>query len=168
VAQPLATTKNPPKLFVYGTLKRFERNHQALQGVQLQHCLPGYVRGLRLYHLQPKQVRGDAWAYPALRCQPGHEPGGWGALALGECYNLDPARLEDQLLVFDHLEIEGYEYRRVLWWAIVRGKRLRIVLYLHVSALHGWRAGIRRYWAVSWSEARYARPFAALPKAQGK
>jgi gamma-glutamylcyclotransferase (GGCT)/AIG2-like uncharacterized protein YtfP len=134
----------PLQLFVYGTLKQHERNHQALAGVQLRHGQPGYVRGLRLYHLQPKQVRGEAWAYPALRLGLG--------LALGECYYLEPARQEDQLLVLDHLEIEGYEYRRLLWWATVRGQRQRVVLYLHVSARLGWRAGIRRYWAVSWSE----------------
>jgi gamma-glutamylcyclotransferase (GGCT)/AIG2-like uncharacterized protein YtfP len=141
----------PPLLFVYGTLKSGEHNHIGLAGAGLRRFVPGYVRGLRLYHLTPPNVRGSARSYPGL--QPGL------GLCLGECYKLGNDQLntvhwQDQVLVLDHLEMEGYEYQRRLWWAWVGGQPRRVMVYVHCDMATAWRSRARLWPGCVWSGRR--------------
>jgi gamma-glutamylcyclotransferase (GGCT)/AIG2-like uncharacterized protein YtfP len=85
-------------VFVYGTLKRGERNHP-LVADHLLRAVPGYVEGFALYHLPPGGER--PYAYPAM--VPGE------GRVFGEVLFLQ----EEALPLLDALEEEGVEYRRV-------------------------------------------------------
>jgi gamma-glutamylcyclotransferase (GGCT)/AIG2-like uncharacterized protein YtfP len=85
-------------VFVYGTLKRGERNHP-LVVPYLHRVLPGLVEGFRLYHLPQGPHR--PYAYPGM--VPGE------GRVFGEVLFLAP----EALPIMDALEDEGEAYRRV-------------------------------------------------------
>ena len=85
-------------VFVYGTLKRGERNH-GLVAPYLHRVLPGFVEGFRLYHLPRGPHR--PYAYPGM--VPGE------GRVFGEVLFLRP----EALSLLDALEEEGEEYKRV-------------------------------------------------------
>lgn len=89
------------RVFVYGTLKRGQRNHP-LVVPYLHRVLPGSVAGFRLYHLGAGERR--PYAYPAM--VPGE------GRVYGEVLFLSPQALP----LLDALEEEGVEYRRVRVW----------------------------------------------------
>ena len=66
-------------VFVYGTLKRGERNHPLVRPY-LHRVLPGFVEGFRLYHLPQGPHR--PYAYPGM------VPGRGGSL--GRCFSSGP------------------------------------------------------------------------------
>ncbi|WP_460171895.1 gamma-glutamylcyclotransferase family protein [Thermus sp. FJN-A] len=85
-------------VFVYGTLKRGERNHPLVRPY-LHRVLPGRVEGFRLYHFPPGGER--PYAYPAM--VPGE------GRVRGEVLFLDP----EALPLLDALEGEEYGRERV-------------------------------------------------------
>ncbi len=109
------------RLFVYGTLKRGERNHTLvlpwLLGVE-----EAWVEGFRLYRL-PLGER----PYP----YPGMVPGEgrvWGEVLL---------LLPGALPLVDHLEDEGEEYRRVRVRVETEGGPVEAWTYLYLGSLEG-------------------------------
>jgi gamma-glutamylcyclotransferase (GGCT)/AIG2-like uncharacterized protein YtfP len=111
------------RVFVYGTLKRGERNH-ALVAPYLHRALPGRVLGYRLFHLEGG---GRPYPYPAM--VPGE---GW---VEGEVLFLDP----EALPLLDELEEEGVEYRRVRVRAETPEGPLEAWAYLYLGDLEGAR-----------------------------
>lgn len=85
-------------VFVYGTLKRGERNHGVVASL-VRGLVPGYAEGFALYHLPAG--KGRPYAYPAM--VPGE------GRVFGEVLFLP----EEALPLLDALEEEGVEYRRV-------------------------------------------------------
>ena len=81
-------------VFVYGTLKRGERNH-GLVAPYLHRVLPGFVEGFRLYHLP--------WGPHRPYAYPGMVPGE--GRVFGEVLFLRP----EALSLLDALEEEGEE-----------------------------------------------------------
>jgi gamma-glutamylcyclotransferase (GGCT)/AIG2-like uncharacterized protein YtfP len=131
-------------VFVYGTLKRGLVNFPAMRGVGIEHIEKAVLRGVTLYNF-PKS--GRPYPYPALMR-------GRGAV-LGELHTLSN-HLEplDALRVLDHVELEGFEYRRVPCWVIVRGHRLRAWVYLYSSVGKLHRLNAQRSSHVSWQPSR--------------
>lgn len=86
------------RVFVYGTLKRGERNYPLVEK-RVVKVLPGYVEGYRLFHL----AEGPGRPYP----YPGMVPGE------GRVYGEVLFLPEEALSLLDELEEEGVEYRRV-------------------------------------------------------
>lgn len=128
------------RVFVYGTLKRGLVNFPAMQGVGISSIEKAVLRGVALYNLPSP---GRPYPYPALMRGNG--------TVLGELHTLSNT-LEplDALRVLDHVELEGFEYRRVPCWVQMRGRRLRAWVYLYssVSKLH--RSKAQRSSRVSW------------------
>ncbi|WP_243090676.1 gamma-glutamylcyclotransferase family protein [Thermus neutrinimicus] len=86
------------RVFVYGTLKRGERNYPLVES-RVVKVLPGYVEGFQLFHL----AEGPSRPYP----YPGMVPGE------GRVYGEVLFVPEEVLALLDELEEEGVEYRRV-------------------------------------------------------
>ncbi|AEV16929.1 MAG: gamma-glutamylcyclotransferase [Thermus sp.] len=110
------------RVFVYGTLKRGERNHPLVaEGVK--RVLPGYVEGFALYHLPPGGAR--PYAYPAM--VPGE----------GRVYGEVLFLPQEALPLLDALEDEGEEYRRVR--VVVRTEEgpLEAWAYVYLEDLEG-------------------------------
>ncbi len=113
-----------PRVLVYGTLKRGFVNFPAMQGLGVTRVQKALLRGVRLYNLPNP---GRPYPYPALLR-------GRGTI-LGELHTLSTdLEPEDALRVLDHLEFEGYEYRRVRCWARLRGQPVRAWVYLYASS----------------------------------
>jgi gamma-glutamylcyclotransferase (GGCT)/AIG2-like uncharacterized protein YtfP len=113
-----------PRVLVYGTLKRGFVNFPAMQGLGVTKVQKALLRGVRLYNLLDP---GRPYPYPALLR-------GHGAI-LGELHTLpEDVEPEDALRVLDHLELEGYEYRRVRCWVRLRGQMVRAWVYLYASS----------------------------------
>ncbi|WP_022799053.1 gamma-glutamylcyclotransferase family protein [Thermus islandicus] len=112
------------RVFVYGTLKRGQRNHP-LVVPYLHRVLPGSVAGFRLYHLGAGERR--PYAYPAM--VPGE------GRVYGEVLFLSPQALP----LLDALEEEGVEYRRVRVWVETPEGRLSAWTYLYLAELEGAR-----------------------------
>uniref|UniRef100_A0A7C2FUI4 Gamma-glutamylcyclotransferase family protein n=3 Tax=Thermus islandicus TaxID=540988 RepID=A0A7C2FUI4_9DEIN len=108
------------RVFVYGTLKRGQRNH-SLVAPYLQRVLPGSVAGFRLYHLGAGGHR--PYAYPAM--VPGE------GRVYGEVLFLRPQALP----LLDALEEEGVEYRRVRVRVETPEGRLSAWTYLYLGDL---------------------------------
>lgn len=108
------------RVFVYGTLKRGQRNHP-LVVPYLHRVLPGSVAGFRLYHLLAGGRR--PYAYPAM--VPGE------GRVYGEVLFLSP----EALPLLDALEEEGVEYRRVRVWVETPEGRLSAWAYLYLAEL---------------------------------
>ncbi len=85
------------RVFVYGTLKRGERNHALVAG-RVQRVVPGYAEGFALYPLPAGGER--PYAYPAMVRGEGR--------VYGEVLFLPG----EALPLLDALEEEGEEYRR--------------------------------------------------------
>jgi len=110
------------RVFVYGTLKRGERNHP-LVAPYLHRVLPGWVEGFRLYHLPQGPHR--PYAYPAM--VPGE------GRVYGEVLCLAP----EALPLLDELEEEGVEYRRVRMVAQTPEGPVEAWAYLYLGGLEG-------------------------------
>ena len=140
-----ATSKNtvfePVRVFVYGTLKRGLRNYPAMQGAGVSEVQTAYLRGVALYRV-PNFER--PYPYPCLVSGRG--------TVLGELHTLGASELEpeDALMVLDHLELEGLEYRRVKTWAYCRGERIRAWVYVYHSKRLAHRVRARRVAKLSW------------------
>lgn len=109
-------------VFVYGTLKRGERNH-GLVARLVRRVLPGYVEGFALYHLPAG--RGRPYAYPAM--VPGE------GRVRGEVLFLPP----EALPLLDELEDEGVEYQRVRLEVQTEEGPLTAWAYLYLQGLEG-------------------------------
>ena len=109
------------RVFVYGTLKRGERNH-ALVAPHLHRVLPGRVLGYRLFHLE-----GEEYPYPAM--VPGE---GW---VEGEVLFLSP----EALPLLAGVEEEGVEHRRVRVRVETPEGPLEAWAYLYLGELEGAR-----------------------------
>ncbi|GLV48067.1 gamma-glutamylcyclotransferase [Thermus sp. LT1-2-5] len=110
------------RVFVYGTLKRGERNHARVAG-KLLGVVPGYVEGFRLYHLP--EGEGRPYAYPAM--VPGE----------GRVYGEVLLLPEEALSLLDALEEEGEEYRRVRVLVHTAEGPLEAWAYLYLQDLQG-------------------------------
>jgi gamma-glutamylcyclotransferase (GGCT)/AIG2-like uncharacterized protein YtfP len=147
------SSMNAPIIFVYGTLKRGLVNAPAMRGAGSDRIQAAYLRGFRLFELptKPRQgARGGVrpYPYPLLVQQSGSN-----GLVLGELHRLGGSELhpDDALLVLDHLELEGYEYHRRAWWAVVRGVRVRAWVYIYASRTLAARRGARAFRGISWT-----------------
>jgi gamma-glutamylcyclotransferase (GGCT)/AIG2-like uncharacterized protein YtfP len=129
------------QVFVYGTLKRGLRNFPAMQGAGVSQVQKAYLRGVALYHV-PNFER--PYPYPCLI--PGR------GMVLGEIHTLGASELEpeDALMVLDHLELEGLEYRRVRTWAHCRGQCIRAWVYVYHSKRLAHRVRAKRFVKLSW------------------
>ena len=90
-------------VFVYGTLKRGERNH-GLVAPYLHRVLPGFVEGFRLYHLP--------WGPHRPYAYPGMVPGEGRVLEEGEEYKRVRVRVETEegpLEAWAYLYLGGLE-----------------------------------------------------------
>lgn len=145
------------EIFVYGTLKRGMVNHRAMQGVGMDQARFAVLRGVQLMEIPPGLRRssgqlgseaGNAYPYPALLRGRG--------TVVGETHRLGRTELapDDALRVLDHLEREGYEYHRVKWWAIRRGERVRVWVYVYASKGLAARTGARTFGRVVWQPSR--------------
>jgi gamma-glutamylcyclotransferase (GGCT)/AIG2-like uncharacterized protein YtfP len=133
------------QVFVYGTLKRQQINHQLLEGVGIQRIRKAILHGVTLFDITDP-VR--PYPYPALLR-------GQGQL-LGELIELKTQQHpDDALLVLDHLEMEGFEYHRVKCWISVQGQLERAWVYLYASRRHLQRAKGKPRIALTWSPRRY-------------
>jgi gamma-glutamylcyclotransferase (GGCT)/AIG2-like uncharacterized protein YtfP len=133
----------PVRVFVYGTLKRGLRNYPAMQGAGVSEVQTAYLRGVALYHV-PNFER--PYPYPCLI--PGR------GMVLGELHTLGASELEpqDALMVLDHLELEGLEYRRVKTWAHCRGQRIRAWVYVYHSKRLAHRVRAKQLQKLTWSD----------------
>ena len=128
------------RVFVYGTLKRGLVNFSAMQGVGIERIDKAVLRGVALYKLPNP---GRPYPYPALMRG--------NSTVLGELHTLsNTAQPLDALRVLDHVELEGFEYRRVPCWVIVRGRQLRAWVYLYNSPNKLHRQKAQRSSRVSW------------------
>ena len=128
------------RVFVYGTLKRDLVNFSAMQGVGIERIEKAVLRGVALYNLPNP---GRPYPYPALMRG--------NSTVLGELHTLsNTAQPLDALRVLDHVELEGFEYRRVPCWVIVRGRQLRAWVYLYNSPNKLHRQKAQRSSRVSW------------------
>ena len=109
-------------VFVYGTLKRGERNH-GLVAPYLHRVLPGFVEGFRLYHLP--------WGPHRPYAYPGMVPGE--GMVFGEVLFLRP----EALSLLDALEEEGEEYKRVRVRVETEEGPLEAWAYLYLGGLEG-------------------------------
>ena len=152
---------NAPIIFVYGTLKRGLVNAPAMRGAGSDRIQAAYLRGFRLFELPSKPrskpcagARGGVrpYPYPLLVKQSGPHSR-TGGLVLGELHRLGGSELhpDDALRVLDHLELEGYEYHRRAWWAVVRGVRVRAWVYVYASRRFAARRGARAFGGISWT-----------------
>ncbi len=114
----------PVQVFVYGTLKRGLKNYPAMEGAGVSSVQKAYLKGFALYHV-PNFER--PYPYPCLT--PGR------GMVMGELHTLGASELEpqDALMVLDHLELVGLEYRRVKTWVMCRGKLERAWVYIYLS-----------------------------------
>ena len=73
-------------------------------------------------------------------------------MVLGELHTLGASELEpeDALMVLDHLELEGLEYRRVKTWVHCRGQRVRAWVYVYHSKRLVHRVRATRVVKLSW------------------
>jgi gamma-glutamylcyclotransferase (GGCT)/AIG2-like uncharacterized protein YtfP len=133
----------PVRVFVYGTLKRGLKNYPAMQGAGVSEVQKSYLRGVALYHV-PNFER--PYPYPCLI------PGC--GMVLGELHTLGASELEpeDALLVLDHLELEGLEYRRVKTWVSCRGERIRAWVYVYHSKRLAHRVRAKPFGKLTWSD----------------
>ena len=109
-------------VFVYGTLKRGERNHPLVRPY-LHRVLPGFVEGFRLYHLPQGPHR--PYAYPGMAPGEGR--------VVGEALFL----AHETLPLLDELEDEGEEYRRVRVRVETGEGPLEAWAYLYLGGLEG-------------------------------
>jgi gamma-glutamylcyclotransferase (GGCT)/AIG2-like uncharacterized protein YtfP len=147
-----------PIIFVYGTLKRGLVNAPAMRGAGSDCIQAAYLRGFRLFELPTKPRHGARggvrpYPYPLLVKQSGPQDSRTSNLVLGELHRLGGSELhpDDALLVLDHLELEGYEYHRRAWWAVVRGVRVRAWVYVYASRKFAARRGARAFRGISWT-----------------
>ncbi len=163
-----AASRNVVKVFVYGTLKRGLRNYPAMQGAGVSEVQTAYLRGVALYHVPSDPARSDpspsGASLGSRRCVLGSRhferpypypcliPGR--GMVLGEIHTLGASELEpeDALMVLDHLELEGLEYRRVKTWAHCRGKRIRAWVYVYHSKRLAHRVRAKRLSKLTWSD----------------
>lgn len=110
------------RVFVYGTLKRGERNYPLVESLVVR-VLPGYVEGYRLLHL----AEGPGRPYP----YPGMVPG------KGRVYGEVLFLPEEALALLDELEEEGVEYRRVRVLVETEEGPLPAWTYLYLGDLEG-------------------------------
>jgi gamma-glutamylcyclotransferase (GGCT)/AIG2-like uncharacterized protein YtfP len=133
------------QVFVYGTLKRQQINHVLLEGVGIKRIRYAWLRGVQLFDITDPL---RPYPYPALLRGQGQLLGELVELAAGQ-------HPDDALLVLDHLEMEGSEYRRVKCWVRVSNRLERAWVYLYASKTHLYRSqGVRRN-ALTWSPRRY-------------
>ena len=131
-------------VFVYGTLKRKQINHVLLEGVGIGRIRPARLCGVQLFDITDP-VR--PYPYPALLRGQGQ--------VLGELVELHIGKHpEDGLLVLDHLELEGFEYKRVKCWVRVAGQLERAWVYLYFSKQHVWRSKGQRQTSIFWQPKR--------------
>ncbi len=110
------------RVFVYGTLKRGQRNHGLIADL-LSESIPGYAEGFRLYHLPQGPTR--PYAYPGM--VPGE----------GRVYGEVLFLPEEALPLLDRLEEEGVEYRRVRIPVQSERGLLEAWTYLYLGSLEG-------------------------------
>jgi gamma-glutamylcyclotransferase (GGCT)/AIG2-like uncharacterized protein YtfP len=145
----------PVRVFVYGTLKRGLRNYPAMQGAGVSEVQTAYLRGVALYHVPSDPARRCVlgsrhferpYPYPCLISGRG--------MVLGELHTLGASELEpqDALMVLDHLELEGLEYRRVKTWAHCRGQRIRAWVYVYHSKRLVHRVRAKQLQKLTWSD----------------
>lgn len=108
------------RVFVYGTLRRGERNYPLVEGLVVK-VLPGHMEGFRLFHL----AEGRNRPYP----YPGMVPGE------GRVYGEVLFLPEEALSLLDELEEE--EYRRVRVWVETEEGPLLAWMYLYLGDLEG-------------------------------
>lgn len=109
------------KVFVYGTLKRGERNFPLAEQAGLVRVVSGYVEGFALFHLLANSQR--PYAYPAM--VPGE------GRVYGEVLFL-PA---EGLKLLDELEEEGIEYRRAKVLVKTKEGMFEAWVYLYQKSL---------------------------------
>ncbi len=114
-----------------------------MQGAGVSEVQTAYLRGFVLYHV-PNFER--PYPYPCLVAGRG--------MVLGELHTLGTSELEpqDALMVLDHLELEGLEYRRVKTWAYCRGARIRAWVYVYHSKRLAYRVRAKRLQKLTWSD----------------
>ncbi len=135
---------NAEKVFVYGTLKRKQINHILLEGVGIGRIRPALLFGVQLFDITDP-VR--PYSYPALLRGQGRVLGELVELKLGH-------HPEDGLLVLDHLELEGLEYRRIKCWVRVAGQLEQAWVYLYFSKQHLWQSKGKPRASISWRPRR--------------
>lgn len=91
----------PEAVFVYGTLKRGQRNFALSRQAGWRRSAEAYIEGFRLFHIPQSPVR--PYAYPGVVRGEGRV---WGEVQWF-------ADLKQALLLLDELEDEGREYRRI-------------------------------------------------------
>ncbi len=128
------------QVFVYGTLKRKQINHVLLEGVGIKRIRNARLCGVQLFDITDP-VR--PYPYPALLR-------GQGQL-LGELIELTHGQHpEDALLVLDHLELEGFEYKRVKCWVRVQGQLERAWVFMYASKKQLWRNQGKKRHSIRW------------------
>lgn len=128
------------RVFVYGTLKRGERNHRKMQGAQFA-GVGMTPKGFTLVEVASATMAG--------RVTPVLVPGGTQAV-VGEIYEVDDTLLAE-LDAFERLG-EDYERRSL---ALTNG--LQVEIYLHaperpLTPLKGWRFATIDNGVVIWAE----------------
>ena len=137
-----------------------------MQGAGVSEVQAAYLRGYTLYHV-PSDPARSAQARQVLlpgqdRCVLGSRhferpypypclvPGR--GMVLGELHTLGASELEpeDALMVLDHLELEGLEYRRVKTWVHCRGERIQAWVYVYHSKRLAHRVRAKRVAKLSW------------------
>jgi len=112
----------PEAVFVYGTLKRGQRNFGVARRAGWLRSEAAYIEGFQLYHLP--QGGGRLYPYPAVVRGEGRV---WGEVQWF-------AGLAQALSLLDRLEDEGQEYRRIPAWAHTERRGLvRVWLYVYPS-----------------------------------
>lgn len=109
----------PSAVFVYGTLKRGERNFPVSQQAGWVRSEPGWLEGFQLFHIPQREPR--PYSYPAIVQADGRV---WGEV---QCFQ----DLEYALTVLDQLEDEGQEYLRIPATAHTPSGTIRVWVYVY-------------------------------------
>jgi gamma-glutamylcyclotransferase (GGCT)/AIG2-like uncharacterized protein YtfP len=136
-------------VFVYGTLKRGQKNRRLVEGLQVQTTRSAVLRGVTLFDIR---APAHPYPYPALLRGRGS--------VLGEVVELsNHVHPNDALMALDHLEREGFEYHRVPCWVWARGQRLRAWVYVYASSQRAFQARGVRLRSISWKPRQIPRKF---------
>jgi gamma-glutamylcyclotransferase (GGCT)/AIG2-like uncharacterized protein YtfP len=134
-------------VFVYGTLKRGQKNRRLIEGLPVISTRFAVLRGVALFDIR---APSHPYPYPALLRGRGR--------VLGEVIEIsNQTHPEDALMALDHLEREGHEYHRVPCWVWVRGQRQRAWVYVYASKKRIFRARGLRLQLMSWKPRRILR-----------
>lgn len=131
-------------MFVYGTLKRGERNHHLVEGAGLLAAGPAELRGFDLYDLEPD-------GYPALVAGSG--------VVFGELLTLPGEAALTSLDELEEVDRTPPTYERVRVVALVQGREgdeepVGCWVYLYAKAARLAEPGVRLVPGGVWPEAK--------------